>query len=782
MENEENICFDVEPEEIEESQPAGITLEEKLQNTLAVISKEKNNYNNFDRAKSFIKNCLIPEKMSASDAESYIKFRLAKEFRFEGRDGNKMVTDLKKIYENELKYQAQKQLEEAKKASGNNTKANPVRTGVVNDVIMPWEKYVYPDGYSSKNGKIVKTEDRINPKTLEPEAMDKEVSLTPFILCGKSAGEKKYYKVRYELNDSYNEFVVPMDDLLDNNTMQRALTSHGINIPASLKFEANDYIGAFIHQLGNNLKTISVTAQNGWNEDFSVFAIGNNGITKDGIMPIVSLVDSEKHIKPFVQKGNFECWKEGVTPVLSNPKPRFLFYHGMSSALIRILGVEQDIVDVVGNTSTGKSGSLAVVSSAIGNPSVKPDGYALEVGNSDNPLMAHAAGLRDMPVIFEEATGEEKRKAVIKAAYNIANGVDKTRSQKNGKVRNDVLEIRSNVLISCEQPISEEVKTAGGKQRIKDLKNVLEDSIPNGEMIDRTKKIIFNNYGFFFPLYIQKIMSNIPRVKALYEQATEKITKDFGNIPKECAATANRSRNVFAAKLVAGYLCEEVFREIGIPAKTEQETEKLANEMFKECVLNNPVELDYVKAIRVILAWRASTDEFIKTDDINHFKEKSGEETEKELKIIGTKFTAKMNSAGLSNNVLSDFYKKGISDSEYFKSVKINNKTCAAIKLNIKKMESIISEYESRDPLALFEEGEEADNNGKPIIRNPDPTIQMRYEKIIKYIKFMKEDMEIKSVDSISLEMALKFEVTDYLNILVKHSRVKKTPTGEFYI
>jgi len=107
-----------------------------------------------------------------------------------------------------------------------------------------------------------------------------------------------------------------MEDLLDNNTMQRILTSHGINVPASLKFEVNDYIGAFIHQLGNNLKAISVTTQNGWNEDLTMFAIGSNGITKAGIVPIISTVDTEKHIAPFCQKGNQECWVKGVTPVL----------------------------------------------------------------------------------------------------------------------------------------------------------------------------------------------------------------------------------------------------------------------------------------------------------------------------------------------------------------------------------------------------------------------------------------------------------------------------------
>lgn len=772
MENEENISFDVEhPEE-----QVVLTLDEKFQNTFKLINSDLEAYQKVKIAKSFVENCLVPEELNDSDAETYIKYKIAKEFGLK----NTAITDLKNTYKdaviarkNEKKANVQKPVQKVQKAA---------QSDIINDIIMKWEDYVYPDDYSAKDGKIVKTVDQMDMKTGDCETTDKDVSLTPFILCGKSAGEKKYYTIRYAINDSYNEFIVPMEDLLDNNTMQRILTSHGINVPASLKFEVNDYIGAFIHQLGNNLKAVSVTSQNGWNEDFTMFAVGNNGITKAGIVPIISTVDTEKHIAPFCQKGNQECWIKGVTPVLNNPKPRFLFYHGMSSALIKILQVEQDIIDITGDTSTGKTGTNAVVTSAIANPSCKPDGYALEVGDSFNPLIAHAAGLRDMPVVFEEATGEERRKAVIKAAYNIANGVDKTRSQKNGKVRNDVLEIRSNVLISCEQPISEEVKTAGGRQRVKDLNNVLPRTEENGKMINETKKIIFNNYGFFFPNYIQKIMSDIPRVKELYDYALTKITKNYGNIPQECTATIERSRNIFAAKLVAGYLCEEIFTEIGIPAKTKEETEKLVNDMFQECVLNKPVELDFVKAIRVVLSWRATTDEFVKTGEINYSKDKSGEETATELKIVGSKFTAKMKSEGLPANVLSDLYKKGIADSDEVRSIRVNGKTCSAIQLNINKMINILLDYENKDNLALFEKDEETGNEIKPTIKNPDPNIEMRYKKIIKYIRFMQEDMDIKSVDSISLELALKFEVQQYLDILIKQSKIKKTPTGEYYI
>lgn len=603
MENEENINYDTEYfEDPEEENNGQLSLDQKLQNTIQSLKPETDTYTKYRLAESFVKKCLIPEGLSESDAESYIKYKLAKEFELSGREGNKVVTDLKNMYKTIVDLNIKKARATAVQKPTEKI-LKPVTSDIVNDIIMPWESYVYPYDYSIKNGKLVKTVEQLNYKTMETETMDKDVSYTPFILCGRTAPEQdkpQYYTIRYELNGSYGEFVAQMSDLLDINTMQRVLTGHGINVPANQKLDTNEYIGAFIHQLGHSLKATAAINQNGFNEDFSLFAMGSIGVTKEGVVPISSLIDTEKHIKPFKQKGKFECWVQGASGPLAFPKPRFLFYHGMSSALIRILGVEQDIIDVTGNTSTGKTGSLAIVSSALGNPSTKPDGYAFEVGDSYNPLMAHAAGLRDMPVVFEEATGKARREAVIKAAYNIANGVEKTRAQKNGKVRNDVLEVRSNVLISCEQPISEEIKTAGGKQRVKDLPTVLPQTIENGEMINNTKKIIFENYGFFFPLYIQKIMNDIPRVKALHDKALTKITNNFSDLPEESKATANRSRYVFASKLVAGYLCEEIFAEIGIPSKTEEETEELVNAMYKECVLDKPVESDSFRALKYL--------------------------------------------------------------------------------------------------------------------------------------------------------------------------------------
>jgi len=761
-----------------------LTIDQKLQNALQLVENVKNDFNNFDRAKSFIKNCLVPEKMSLSDAESYIKYKIGKEYHFEGREGTKMITDLKKLYENELEFQAKLQREEAKKVNDDHIKTKAAQTGIVNDTVLSWEKYVYPEGYSSKNGKIVKTEEQMNFRTGEIETIDTAVSLTPFIICGKTAEKEdtlQYFTIRYALNNSYSEFIAPMTDLLNINTMQNILTGHGINVSANQKIAVNDYITDFIHQFRDNLKVNTVIQQNGWNDDFSLFAMGKIGITKDGIVKINTLIDTDKHILPFVQKGKLECWVKGVIPVVAHDKPRFLFYHGMSSALINILKVEQDIIDITGDTSTGKTGTNAVVSSAIANPSCKPDGYALEVGDSFNPLMAHAAGLRDMPVIFEEATGKERREAVIKAAYNIANGVDKTRSQKNGKIRNDVNEIRSNVLISCEQPISGEVKTAGGRQRVKDLACVLQKSDENGKMIDKTKKIVFENYGLFFPIYIQKIMLNIPRIKELYEKALTKVTNDFCNLPEDAKSTAGRSRNIFASKLVAGYLCEEIFAEIGIPAKTEEETEKIVNDMFKECVLDNPVELDYIRGLKAIISRRATNPEefFIKEVTTNP-KNLSGEVDGNKLKYNETKLKNLLNDNGISTNVFNDWFNKNITDSPLSRAIRIGGIPARGMIFNIQRMLEVIRLNDNKNKLALFEDDEEeTSEETKPYIKSE---ITIRYYEIQKLISFMTKELGKKSVDPIGLECMLGYDVIEYLKILENQNKVRKTSEGNYYI
>lgn len=750
------------------------SLDKKLSVVSATITDTDDTFSIFTKVKDFVSKDLVKEKLSENDAKAYIKFKVAPKCHIKGSEGRKLVTDLVKLYKSE-KELAQKN-EKLQKIQQSREKAKQTITSkTINSVLQPWEKYTYPDGYFIEDGKLLKKIIGLNRKTGEPEEFHKDVALTPFVLCARSKpteGKPQYFTIRHQIGKSdknQGEFIATMTELLDPISMQKVLTGHGINVPKAQKDDTNDYIGAFIHQLQNNLKIDQMYDQNGWNEDFSLFAIGKIGITAEGCIKINTLIETEKHIAPFEQKGSLKGWVNGVKDILQYPKPRFLFYHAMSSPLIKILGVEQDIIDVNGNTSSGKTGTLAVISSAIANPSCKPEGYALEVGDSFNPLMAHAAGLRDLPVVFEEATGKARREAAIKALYNIANGTDKTRAQKSGKLREDVHEIRSNVLISCEQQISEEVSTAGGRQRIKDMSEVLPKSKEMGSKVDGMKRAVFKNYGFFFPLYIQKIMSKIKRVEEMYETALGKITSESCDLSVESQSTVGRSKNIFAAKLVAGYLCEEVFNDIGLPCRTEEETEEIVNNMFKECVLNNPVEPDYIKALRYL-------DDFIATNQFRKFCQKGKNQSSESadikpqyneiignidgfyVEIIGAEFTKIMNAGNFSPSTV----KKAIISEDIGAegTIRIGEETAKGLKINRNSMKAKLDKADIWDICK---------------IHGLNATTVIHIRSLIGTIQVIKG-----SAEKADLETIFKIDLTKYLDALVKDGRIAIKPDKSY--
>lgn len=389
----------------------------------------------------------------------------------------------------------------------------------INYIKKTWKEYEYPIGYKADDNRVFR-----EIETEDGEQDFETVTRTPFILCGKTEQLEDghiYCTIRYKSGNAQNEFVSDIFKLLIKQSLKTELTGHGINASDNeILSEAIEYISKSISEFGDNLHIEKAIQQNGWNEDFSLFAMGKIGITANGMIQIHTLVDTDKHILPFHTKGTFEGWTKAVTPSLAFPKPRYIFYDGMAAPLIRILNIEQNTLVIVGDTSTGKTGTVRVVSFTLGNPSDKKrPATCLEyiVGDSHNPLLAHASGMNDMPVHFDEATGEKAREAVSKASYQMNNGAEKQRAeggQRAGKLRNDVSGISSSVQITCEKSLTEHMRNAGGRYRTKELRSILpvnDDVI--GKMVNDTKEGISENYGFFFPVYIQKIMNDIPRVK-----------------------------------------------------------------------------------------------------------------------------------------------------------------------------------------------------------------------------------------------------------------------------
>ncbi len=282
-------------------------------------------------------------------------------------------------------------------------------------------------------------------------------------------------------------------------------------------------------------------------------------------------------------------------------------------------------------------------------------------------------------------------------------------------------------------------------------------------MVSNTKKEIQENYGFFFPPYVQHIIKNKDKLNELYNKALQKI-KTKG-IPKESQDIAERSKNIYAGIMVAGYLCEEIFKEIGLPCREKVEVERMVNKYFSMCVINDPVEPDYIKALRIIYDWSITESrKFIVEYSLDKEPkfEICGKISNEYIDIIGTEFTKKMKESGFSPTAIKKaLFENGISvctdkrqNGDY--SIKIEDKKSSGIRI-------IRSVMEDKVGLLIIEETE-------------DPKYMIK--KVLETVKFLVRMGGVAEQDQIA--RIVRCDVEDYLSQLEDKMKIIKISDGKY--
>ena len=147
--------------------------------------------------------------------------------------------------------------------------------------------------------------------------------------------------------------------------------------------------------------------------------------------------------------------------------------------------------------------------------------------------------------------------------------------------------------------------------------------------------------------YIQCILRH-EDLEELYEQCTVKT--NYEGVASENVDVAERSKGVYEGIMLAGYLCEEVFEEMGIETRSKEQVNEIVNGYFEKCILKTLEGLDHIRALRMIHDWSVENyknferDNSDKVDNTNCFGNMKGDY----LDIIGTVFTKKMDEWGFS--------------------------------------------------------------------------------------------------------------------------------------
>ena len=535
----------------------------------------------------------------------------------------------------------------------------------INNLIGEWKDYEVPavenGEYQIREPGIFRVIETVNEGKRQNSSVTKDVCRTPFVLCGISeplTDDSVYYKIRYSTyTREIKEFWASQSTLLSKKELKTLFLSKGINCPEnSLLIETLDYISRSIAEFGPRLKKEFSAKRNGWNADRSIFVLGNRGITTKGTQPVLAVVD-EKGFPELDKKGTVQGWVFGIKPFLEHDATkimRFKMYDAMTAPLKALLGVESHCTDHYSNTSCGKTLSSWIALSMVGNA----EQMTIGAKSTQKGILVHVRDFSDLPILIDESSDAGDNLSDL--VYTLTSNKGRVKSTVTG-ARDGGEEYRTTVMFTGERPIRDCLINSGQQYRVTELHGTL-PNIPIKE-INKIKQVIREHYGHIIELFVKKIfeLRETGSLYMMYEDCLDSLPANTSNIE-------GRSRNIFACTMLAGKILELVFKDIGIPNENPVE---IVKEYYQKCILNNPVELEYIRALHLTLDWvHAEYGRFGEVDPVDgdvatrDRSKRYGYVDIDYIDIIGTEFTKKMKDEGFSpSKIKQEWLDRGIIES-----------------------------------------------------------------------------------------------------------------------
>ncbi|HBF4581482.1 TPA: DUF927 domain-containing protein [Clostridioides difficile] len=308
-------------------------------------------------------------------------------------------------------------------------------------------------------------------------------------------------------------------------------------------------------------------------------------------------IDS-KYVGPYKiePKGTIDEYLKMINEhVLGHTELEFALSLGISSELLAYigedLGLDSNIIHIVGNSTTGKSTALKLAISCFGYPSCNEESLYGTYNGTNNALIKKLGGLRGVPYALDEISMSDSNN-FTKFIYSLSNGADKERLNKDSELMKKESWLTTILSNGEKSIIRSSNKNAGVQVRVIEAENFIwTKSAKHAESIN---KIILNNYGHL----------GIKFAEYLLKQSKEDLIKQYKH-EKDKLSNKLRSINIYddmtdrrcskftiiiqTALILKDILNIDLDIEGMIDMITNIEKESIRNRNFNESVI------DYIK-------------------------------------------------------------------------------------------------------------------------------------------------------------------------------------------
>jgi hypothetical protein len=306
----------------------------------------------------------------------------------------------------------------------------------------------------------------------------------------------------------------------------------------------------------------------------------------------------------FHAAGTYAGWCKAMQAVAPYPKVKLAFYAGLSAPLLPVLHATNFIVDLAGETTSGKTVSLRVTTSSFGNPDEESaNGSATAMFTWKNTAVWKERApvvVNHLPFIMDDTKHATHTEDVAETIYTIAQGRSKGRGTIKGTAAQETF---STVMLSSgEQPATGFTQDGGTRARVITLwgSPFGARNQKTGKLVRRLNDRIKHHYGHAGPRFVQFILKNRKHWKKWREEYQQ-----FVDMWEEQAggnAIAGRLAACFAAISVTASLVHEA---LDLPWEYEDPIAPLWRELVREA------SDQAAKALQYVMAWAyAHRDEF----------------------------------------------------------------------------------------------------------------------------------------------------------------------------
>jgi len=309
--------------------------------------------------------------------------------------------------------------------------------------------------------------------------------------------------VEYKYLGKLRTTTIQRSQMNDSRQLVAALAGEGAPISSNNARLVLSYMTAYEHAFGETIARKKVTSRFGRGRETGAFFLP--GLSSNIEFAPSGPGDMALYRAYASRRGTLKGWVEITHAVASETLmiPQVCILSAFIPPLQKRLQIPNFILDLNGNTSTGKSTSLRLAASVFGKPD-DPDSLIMQWMNTRVAVEQIAGMCSELPVFLDDAQHcpDDLKRAVV---YMIANGKGKGRGAKGGGIR-ETLTWHTVALSTSEEPLHESSPHEGARGRILPVGGATPPFRPGtGAFVQSLERAITVNHGHAGEAFIKHI-------------------------------------------------------------------------------------------------------------------------------------------------------------------------------------------------------------------------------------------------------------------------------------